>query len=328
MHLKFMSELKDSAHSTVDDGPLGIYIITYNRAPKLRETLEYIDESVIRKFPITVLDNCSNDNTVEVVNSFIRKNPNIKLVSNRFNIGLGANFLKTFELSNYKYTWVLCDDDFISATEITDILQVIDKGEVDLIHVGAHAQNEWPQGGGIFTPKQLLNDNYPYFKFSSFIPCNIFRTEIFVNKHIVKAYENIIYAYPHMPFLFHLYETNANVYISKQPLVVAKPSDSGYSHKVWYYWWIHTCELLHNKSDVRLAYLNQWNDIGRINKIEGIKSLCYASEITDDNDYIKQFISKYFTIKDRIIYFAIKKDILPIFDKLYWFKVWLLKKIK
>jgi glycosyltransferase involved in cell wall biosynthesis len=320
-YVNIMNKFGDAVRSSTNDGLLGIYVITYNRANKLRETLGYLFDSALRNFPITVLDNCSNDKTVEVATSFIGKIPGLSIVSNRFNIGLGANFLKAFEIGNYKYTWVLCDDDFVSATEVEDVLQVINEGKVDLIHVGAHAQKQWPQGGQTLTPRQLLSKAYPYFKFSSFIPCNIFKTKPFVEKFMVKAYENIVYAYPHMPFLFSLYENDTAVYIAKNPWVVAKPSDSGYSQKVWYYWWMHTCELLKNKEDVRLAYLDQWKDIGDTNDTEGVKSLWYITQITDDVDYVKRFIKQYFTISDRISVFMRSVGAYYFIDKLYWFKI-------
>ncbi|TFZ67414.1 glycosyltransferase family 2 protein [Hymenobacter sp. UV11] len=293
-----MDKQKIDSQTVPNDGLLGIYVITYNRAENLRQTLNYIDNSRLRDFPITVLNNCSDDNTVAVAESFIGQLPDFKVISNKYNIGLGANFLKTFDLGDYRYTWVLCDDDFISPSDMDDVLQVIQKGEVDLIHVGAHAQKVWPFGGCTLTPKQLLDKGYPYFKFSSFIPCNIFKTESFINYSMAKAYGNIVNAYPHMPFLFNMYEQDVELYICKNPLVIANPSNSGYSLETWYNWWMKTCELLSNKEDVRQAYLDQWQSICESNVEDAFRNFSRAKKEFKNKSYFIQFQEKYFNKQD------------------------------
>jgi glycosyltransferase involved in cell wall biosynthesis len=280
---------------------LGIYIITYNRSLALRQTLQYILDSPIRNFPITVLDNCSSDDTVEVVSEFFASIKKLKLISNKYNIGLGANFLKVFELDNFKYTWVLCDDDKINNFDIDDILHVVNKGEVELIHVGAHPQDKWPFGGQVSSPKELLSAGYPYFKFSSFIPCNIFKTESFL-KLMVAAYENVGNVYPHMPFLFNLYNSDKQLYISKNQIVAAQPSDTGYSPKRWFGWWMRTCELLQKGEDVRRAYLDQWKDIGNASDELGIKEFALSVKpILEYSDYVERFERLYFNENDKLL---------------------------
>lgn len=289
---------------------LGIYIITYNRAKNLEQTLDYLVGSAVEQFPITIIDNCSTDNTIDIANSFCGKLKNLSIVSNKYNIGLGANFLKAFELSDFEYTWVLCDDDKISVTNFDDVLKVIHEGEVDLIHVGAHIQKEWLFGNTFSTPKKLIAEGYPYFKFASFIPCNIFKTVSF-SKSIALAYSNIGNVYPHMPFLFSLYLNDKVLYISSQQLVIASPASDGYSPKQWYGWWMRTCELLPGIEDVRLAYLDQWKDIGNSSEIAGLQNFAILKQITDDTEYVNRFQHKYFTIQDINITRAYEKSLLP-----------------
>lgn len=318
----------ESVQHILPKGDLGIYVITYNRAKELAQTLEYIVNSALRDFPITVLDNCSTDNSVEIARGFAERIPDLRVISNRYNVGLGANFLKTFDLGDYKYTWVLCDDDKIDAPRMDDVLQVISEGEVELIHVGAHPQDRWSFGGKFNNPKQLLAGGYPYFKFSSFIPCNIFRTDAFV-KSIIAAYENVVNAYPHMPFLFNIYLTDKLVYISNKQLVIAQPSDSGYNAKTWYKWWMKTCELLADKKDVRLAYLDQWKNDGHAEEEEGLKSILCAEQVSGKSPHIRKFVSRYFTVEDKFKLLAIratsKTDELR--GRLYWFRKGLMKRL-
>jgi glycosyltransferase involved in cell wall biosynthesis len=288
-----MSEVGGHYQSIINEKYLGIFIITFNRSEKLRETLEYLYDSVVANFPITVLDNCSTDDTMHVVELFLEQFQDLRIVSNKFNIGLGANFLKAFELSDFRYTWVLCDDDKIDIQNFDDVAKALYKSEVDLIHVGAHVQSQWIFGGEIHSPKYLLDNAYPYFRFASFLPCNIFKTTSFV-EFMVPAYENVVNAYPHMPFLFDMYLHDKPLYVSEKPLVFAQPSMSGYSYKRWLGWWMRTCELLNNKEDVRRAYLDQWKDIGEVSDEKGLDSLASAKTLFDDVEYIERFKLNYF----------------------------------
>jgi glycosyltransferase involved in cell wall biosynthesis len=290
---KVMSKVISHYQSVIDNKQLGVFIITYNRSQNLEKTLQYILDSVISDFPITVLNNCSTDDTVEIAESFKEKFSNLTIVSNKYNIGLGANFLKAFELSDFVYTWVLCDDDRIHIRDFDDVADVLTKSELDLIHVGAHVQNQWAFGGEIHSPKHLLNNGYPYFRFGSFLPCNIFKTASFI-KFMVPAYENVVNAYPHMPFLFDMYLSDKMMYISENQLVFAQPSNSGYSYKRWLGWWMRTCELLTNKQDVRRAYLDQWKDIGDTSNEQGLESLATAKTILDDKESLERFKLNYF----------------------------------
>ena len=64
---------------------LEVFILTYNRAGYLKESIESVLNSTFRDFTLTVVDNCSTDNTEEVVRSF--DDPRLKYVKHPENIG-------------------------------------------------------------------------------------------------------------------------------------------------------------------------------------------------------------------------------------------------
>ncbi len=59
---------------------LQIVLITYNRAILLTRTLETIlgNDSPVRDFDITILDNNSTDETCDIVEKFARQHQNLK----------------------------------------------------------------------------------------------------------------------------------------------------------------------------------------------------------------------------------------------------------
>lgn len=311
---------------------LEIFIITYNRSKLLVETLNQLSNSSLHNYKITVLDNKSTDNTALDAANLVAILPNLTVITNKENIGPNANFLRAFDYSNSKYTWVLCDDDIFDLSHFDDVLSVIEDNKIDLIHVGAHKQERWV--GGIYnTPEQLLLRGYAYFRFSSFMPCNIFRTELFVKEYLVKGYNNAGNAYPHMPYLFSIYSENKNIYVSKQQIVFAQAGQS-YSYKQWYLWWMKTCELLLYPKEVKKAYLNQWPANEFSDPDAGLKSLNHAQTQVDEIDikYVNYFINRYFNRLDKIklTYYRAKSHDISVRrmrDELYWARVKLHKKI-
>ena len=227
---------------------LEIIVITYNRAELLGTTLDRLAASPFSTCRITVLNNASTDHTQQVVWQKQSLFTNLRLVSNVVNIGGDANILRAVELATAPYLWILADDDSYDFTDVSDVQQVLAQGSVDLIHVGAHTGVAWDKGGTTATPRQLVRQGYPYFLFSSFLPCNIFRREAFL-PHLIAGYKNIISLYPHMPFLQHFYTEDKPMYIARRRIVSAGIGAQAYDHTEQYLGWLRTSRMLPNRRD-------------------------------------------------------------------------------
>lgn len=265
--------------------------------------------SVLKNYKITVQNNLSTDDTTAVFERFYdefkTEFSDLTLVTNPYNVGANVNFIKAIESSKSEYTWVLCDDDFIDAADMEDVFEVLKAGQVDLVHVGAHPEKERTIFAQTTTPKQLLEQGYPYFAYSSFMPCNIFRTQLFLNDYLIKAYDNVGNAYPHIPYLFGIYTTNKTMYVSKNQIVTAGMEGQSYSQNKWARWWINTSKLLTTKEDVRAAFFDQFKIMGNSQKKKYIKAV-YAffntAEIRSDYNVSMEiliFMKSYFTFQER-----------------------------
>ena len=118
---------------------LQIYIITYNRKSKLQNTLNSIlkENSPIREFDITILDNASTDGSSEMIEEYCVKHKNIKHVRHHINIGGNANICRAFELSaacGKEYAWILCDDDYYDWENWAEIENAICYGKYDMLY--------------------------------------------------------------------------------------------------------------------------------------------------------------------------------------------------
>lgn len=117
---------------------LTIAIPTYNRSLFLKQSLERIT-SQIKGFEddieLLVSDNCSTDNTEEVVREFIDRGVPLSYNRNIANLGMDGNFVYCFKNATAKYVWILGDDDYLLEGTILKLLDLMKSGEFGLIHL-------------------------------------------------------------------------------------------------------------------------------------------------------------------------------------------------
>lgn len=191
---------------------LDIFLITYNRAEKLKKTLGFLfaPNSPIKDFEILVIDNNSTDSTPQVVREFAQKFPNLKYKKNRYNIGGNANIARTFELAQKKYVWILCDDDEFCWDGWCEVEQAI-QNEEEAIIVG---NTDNPQ----LNVAQLFGQ-------TSFLPSMIYKTSNIDEDVILNMQYNISNMFPHMVLSAKLINENKAFKIISNPVVIHKDDE-------------------------------------------------------------------------------------------------------
>ncbi|TXT26941.1 MAG: glycosyl transferase [Gallionellaceae bacterium] len=91
---------------------IGVVLCTYNGAKYLRQQLESILAQTRQPDQILILDDCSNDCTVPIINNFAALDNRIRLIQNETNLGFARNFEKGI---------ALCEMDFIALSDQDDI---------------------------------------------------------------------------------------------------------------------------------------------------------------------------------------------------------------
>jgi glycosyltransferase involved in cell wall biosynthesis len=255
------------------ENKLEIVLITYNRSKLLENTLNQFLSSPFKDCRITILNNCSTDDTIQISNSFINKFLNLKIVTNKLNIGANANIMRAIEIVDLDYIWIVCDDDKYDFSDCDDVIDCIINEKSELINMGAHADYVWSFGGRNESVKKLYREGYPYFKASSFLPNSIFKKEAFL-PFIISGYNNIANMYPHMPFLLSFYSLNKNIYVAKKRIVTAVIGEQSYNQNDVTDGWINTSKLLKNRSDINKCFFDQRKHKGFRHQIEN--SLAYS----------------------------------------------------
>jgi glycosyltransferase involved in cell wall biosynthesis len=119
---------------------LTIAIPTYNRAFILKETLRFIcwDLSKLESnIELLIIDNCSTDNTPEVLSEMQKKYRFLRVLKNQENIGATNNVIECMKKSQALYTWIIGDDDLVLPGAVTRLLGAIQNhGYPDFIVTG------------------------------------------------------------------------------------------------------------------------------------------------------------------------------------------------
>ena len=93
---------------------VSINCITFNHENYIREAIEsFLIQETNFDFEILIGDDCSKDNTQNIINEYIEKYPDkVKLITSKENVGARKNARRVFEASRGKYIAVCEGDDF------------------------------------------------------------------------------------------------------------------------------------------------------------------------------------------------------------------------
>ncbi len=115
-----------------------IFILTYNRAQMLDETLGSIKNQTVQGFGVKVFDNGSTDNTLDVINKY-----GFDYNKNEKNLGQLVNFELAKNAASKKWVMFFHDDDLLNPQYIEKVLYYLNKYEnIDVVTAGCIATYE------------------------------------------------------------------------------------------------------------------------------------------------------------------------------------------
>ena len=119
---------------------ISIAIATYNGEKYLAEQLDSILQQTYPASEIIIIDDCSSDNTVDILQKYANQYPQIKLHQNEANLGACLSFAKAIRLCNGDYIALADQDDVWLPKKLTTLLDNI--GDSLLIHSDAFIVDE------------------------------------------------------------------------------------------------------------------------------------------------------------------------------------------
>lgn len=118
---------------------LSLCFPTYNRGWCMKEQIERLKscpKEILDKMEIIISDNCSTDDTQQIVKTAIKEGFNCRYIRNEKNLGMDGNFVSCFRKATGRYVWLLGDDDTIFIKSLIHIVSILDtKAEYGLLHI-------------------------------------------------------------------------------------------------------------------------------------------------------------------------------------------------
>lgn len=203
---------------------LEVFILTYNRAALLKQTLITICEQTAQGFDIIILDNASTDNTKEVVDEISLQYPNrnIIFVGSEKNIGGVPNQNRARQMAKKEWAMLFHDDDLMHPEYIKNAMDLLAQNQDAVMASCTYTPLENPDDKNWenFTSDAYVADvkDFAALMFG-FIMHNyastIYKTSLLKNDYVN---ENIYGKISDRPFMLSLAKYGKNV-ILKDPYI-------------------------------------------------------------------------------------------------------------
>ena len=97
-----------------DNNPtVSVCIPSYNYQAYISEAITSVLSQTYKNIELIIIDDCSSDNTEEVVNKYLGTDKRLRFYKNKQNVGMVANWNLCLQNASGKYVKILCADDVL-----------------------------------------------------------------------------------------------------------------------------------------------------------------------------------------------------------------------
>ena len=106
---------------------ISIVLVTYNRAEKLKLSIQDILSQTFQEFELIICDDCSPDHTQSICEEFVAKDDRIRYIRHQKNLRMPENLNQGIRKAKYDYLAILHDADRFDPNLISLWYQALDK---------------------------------------------------------------------------------------------------------------------------------------------------------------------------------------------------------
>lgn len=194
------------------DSLLTIIIPVFNTADFLPRCLDSLINQTYKKCKILLVDDCSTDNSLDIIRLYAQKYVNIEYLTNSMQLGAGSARNKGLEQVSTKYICFLDSDDWVDSNTYENVIKFLDKNdECNIATFGVKTEYESPflskykckyEYSNIIESRYALNIfcktmNYD-LSISSMLGNKVFRTELLKDNNIKfshKYFEDVYFTF-------------------------------------------------------------------------------------------------------------------------------------
>tara|TARA_R110002073_G_scaffold95059_1_gene220905 strand:- start:3450 stop:4397 length:948 start_codon:yes stop_codon:yes gene_type:complete len=142
---------------------LSVHLITYNNEQYIEDTLQSILKQIVDfDYEIVVGDDCSTDRTLEIINTYATKHPNLfKIKKNETQLGILKNFKTTLDRCKGTYVFDIAGDDKLKTNDaLQKMVNVLSKNSsLGFVDSGFDSFNVESKTTMAFKNKYILNSS-------------------------------------------------------------------------------------------------------------------------------------------------------------------------
>ncbi len=112
---------------------ISVIIPTYNSENYLEKCIESVVNQTLKEIEIIIINDCSQDNSLKIINKFAQKDKRIKIINNTKNLGYGKSVNLGIKNSNNDFISIVESDDSIEPNMLETLLKESTKQDYDII---------------------------------------------------------------------------------------------------------------------------------------------------------------------------------------------------
>ena len=188
------------------DFAISVIVPVYNVEKYVEDCLKsVITQEIQGDMEIIVIDDVSTDNSLQVVRDKFEGVPNLQILQNDKNIGLGYTRNAGLRMARGEYIYFMDSDDILQAGALQTLYAAAKKYNADIVHSSAYYELEdehlhWGtfaevgiRHDDLYSPKpcrvnpdvvQRLNEGYIDYGYRCMVWLNLYRREFLLNKEL------------------------------------------------------------------------------------------------------------------------------------------------
>jgi glycosyltransferase involved in cell wall biosynthesis len=277
---------------------VSIIIPNYNHAPYLKQRIDTVLAQTFRDFEVIILDDCSTDNSKEIIDQYAEHTKITKVIFNEINSG--SPFLqweKGINLASGKYVWIAESDDWCEPSLLQELVDGIRKDDecvlsyCQMYYINGYNKIKWQSSHKLLSE---IVDSGPFIKDYLAVDVSIYNASMAIFRR--DKFKNV-------PKDFTTYKFSGDRLFWIQIAMQGKTHISG---KVLNYF------RKHDRDVSGKAYASGLNFIEELNIINWM----YKTELIDDHVYAKAYkkqFKEYWKVRNTIEP-ANRLVIKPLFD--------------
>lgn len=209
---------------------LSFILPCYNVAPYVGRCIESIEHQDIpqSEYEVICVDDCSSDNTVEVIQDYQQHYPNIRLICHEVNKTAGGARNSGMDAASGEYLWFVDPDDAIETNIVSRLYVISNREDVDILifnYIMGRSEGREYKGNTITCSKKVLTGQeffiqcYPTQRMASNASVwnNLYRRSFCMEKCIrypeIKSSQDVVFAWTAFLKAQRVYSIDEGAYV-------------------------------------------------------------------------------------------------------------------